>query len=47
MDLLLDTHTIIWFLNGDKKLSEKAKTTIEDLNNTKLISIGSIWEIAI
>ncbi len=47
MDLLLDTHTLIWFLNGDKKLSEKAKTTIENLDNTKLVSIASIWEIAI
>lgn len=47
MDLLLATLALIWFLNGDKKLSEKAKTNIEDLNNTKLISIVSIWEIAI
>ncbi len=47
MDVLLDTHTLIWFLNGDKKLSEKAKTTIEDQNNTKLVSIASVWEIAI
>jgi len=42
MDLLFDMHTLIWFLNGDKKLSEKAKTTIENLDNTKLVSIASI-----
>lgn len=30
MDLLLDTHSLIWFLNGDKKLSDKAKSAIED-----------------
>ena len=47
MDLLLDTHTLIWFLNGDDKLSEKAKIAIEDINNAKIISIASIWEIAI
>lgn len=47
MDLLLDTHTLIWFLNGDKRLSEKAKTIIEDLDNANFISIASIWEIAI
>ncbi len=47
MDLLLDTHTLIWFLNGDKRLSVKAKTIIEDLDNVNFISIASIWEIAI
>lgn len=36
MDLLLDTHTLIWFLNGDEKLSEKAKISIEDINNVRL-----------
>jgi len=47
MDLLLDTHVLIWFLNGDKKLSQKAKKLIEDPNNSKIVSIASIWEIAI
>jgi PIN domain nuclease of toxin-antitoxin system len=44
---LLDTHAIIWFLNGDEKLSKKAKLAIEDPNNIKLVSSASIWEIAI
>ena len=47
MDLLLDTHTLIWFLNGDEKLSDTVKTVIEDPNNLKVVSIASIWEIAI
>jgi len=47
MDLLIDTHSLIWFLNGDEKLSEKAKSVIEDSSNTKIVSIASIWEIAI
>ena len=47
MDLLLDTHTLIWFLNGDEKFSEKAKFSIEDSNNRKIVSIVSVWEIAI
>lgn len=47
MDLLLDTHSLIWFLNGDDKLSEKAKSAIEDPSNSKIVSIASIWEIAI
>lgn len=47
MYLLLDTHTLIWFLNGDEKLSDIAKTAIEDPANSKIVSIASIWEIAI
>ena len=47
MDILLDTHTLIWFLNGDNKLSNKVKDSIEDQNNYKVVSIASIWEIAI
>ncbi len=47
MDLLLDTHTLIWFLNGDDMLSKKAKSAIEDAENVKIVSIASIWEIAI
>lgn len=34
MNLLLDTHTLIWFLNGDDQLSEAAKEVIEqEFNN--------------
>lgn len=47
MVLLLDTHSLIWFLNGDEKLSDKAKDLIEDPANSKLVSIASVWEIAI
>jgi PIN domain nuclease of toxin-antitoxin system len=47
MDLLLDTHTFIWFFNGDDQLSFKAKKLIEDPKATKFVSIASIWEVAI
>jgi PIN domain nuclease of toxin-antitoxin system len=47
MNLLLDTHSLIWFLNGDEKLSDLVKNAIEDSNNSKIVSIASIWEIAI
>jgi PIN domain nuclease of toxin-antitoxin system len=47
MDILLDTHAFIWFFNGDKQLSLKAKKLIEDSKNIKFVSIASIWEIAI
>lgn len=47
MDLLLDTHSLIGFLNGDEKLSDNVKIAIEEPNNSKIVSIASIWEIAI
>lgn len=47
MDILLDTHTFIWFFNGDEQLSLKAKKLIEDSKNKKFVSIASIWEVAI
>lgn len=47
MELLLDTHSLIWFLNGDKKLSDIAKAAIENPANSKFVSMVSIWEISI
>jgi PIN domain nuclease of toxin-antitoxin system len=47
MDCLLDTHTLIWFLNGDGQLSKKALNFIENLDNKKYVSIVSFWEISI
>jgi PIN domain nuclease of toxin-antitoxin system len=47
MNLLLDTHTLIWFFNGDALLSEKAKEAIMDLHNRKFVSMASVWETAI
>ena len=47
MNYLLDTHVLIWFLNGDKALSTKARKAIESDNAINFISIASLWEIAI
>ena len=47
MTILLDTHTLIWFFAGDSKLSTNARILIEGEDNHKLVSIASIWEIAI
>ena len=47
MELLLDTHTFIWFINGDTSLPDNVKDAIKDIRNKCFISIASIWEIAI
>ena len=47
MKYLLDTHILLWFLQGDKKLSDKARQLIDSLRNSKFLSIVSLWEIAV
>ncbi len=47
MKLLLDTHIVLWFFEGDARLSKKAETAITSLDNKKYVSILSLWEFAI
>ena len=47
MKLLADTHTFLWFVEGDPQLSLVARRLLEDPNNEILLSIASIWEMAI
>ncbi|MDR3712969.1 MAG: type II toxin-antitoxin system VapC family toxin [Puia sp.] len=47
MQLLLDTHTFIWFISGDQALPQRALSAIKDTDNKCYISIASIWEIAL
>ena len=47
MKYLLDTHTLLWFLSGDEKLSGRARLLIDDPSSEKFLSIASLWEIAI
>ena len=47
MNNLLDTHTLIWFLNGSKDLSAKAKKAFENKESINFVSIASLWEMAI
>lgn len=44
---LLDTHTLLWFIEGSNLLSQKAKQEIENENAFNFVSIASLWEIAI
>jgi PIN domain nuclease of toxin-antitoxin system len=47
MNLLLDTHALLWWLNDDSTLSEQARASISDGSNVVFISAASIWEIRI
>ena len=44
---LLDTHTLLWFIAEDKDLRDVARRLILDVSSEILISIASLWEIAI
>lgn len=47
MNNLLDSHTFIWFIEGDSQLSISARRAIESDNVVNFISIASLWEISI
>ena len=46
MRLLLDTHTLIWWLAGDEKLSLRARDAIADEANAVAVSAASAMEVA-
>jgi len=47
MNLLLDTHIILWWLDNNNKLLDKYFSAIADSNNICYISSAVIWEISI
>jgi len=46
MKLLLDTHTFLWCIDDSPLLSAKGKALLE-ADKERLLSLGSLWEIAI
>lgn len=46
MRCLLDTHTLLWWLFDDPKLSPRARAAIAAPENDILVSAASAWEIA-
>lgn len=47
MKLLLDTHALIWFQAGDRRLSKAARQAIEADDAELLISAATVGEMAI
>ena len=45
MNLLLDTHAVIWFLGGHDELRREARDAIESADRV-YVSAASIWEMA-
>lgn len=46
MKYLLDTHTLLWWLNDHERLSPNAREIIGDPANEIYVSAASAWEIA-
>jgi PIN domain nuclease of toxin-antitoxin system len=47
MKILLDTHTFLWWITDDQKLSGRAREIISDGSNELFLSAATGWEIAI
>lgn len=47
MNLLLDTHVLLWLDTDPARLSPKATALIRNRQNTVFVSAISVWELAI
>ena len=47
MEYLLDTHALVWFIDGNNKLSKEAREIISNPNNNIFYSVINLWEILI
>ncbi|MBK7382339.1 MAG: type II toxin-antitoxin system VapC family toxin [Flavobacteriales bacterium] len=47
MKVLLDTHVFLWFILGQRQCTTASRSIIEDPKNECLVSIATLWEIAI
>lgn len=47
MNLLLDTHAVIWYITKDRRLPNNLKQLIDDTDNACCVSIVSLWEMGI
>lgn len=47
MKLLLDTHLLLWAATHPDRLSEEARSLIDNPENELLFSAASLWEIVI
>ena len=47
MNLLLDTHVLLWWLSNNPRLGKQSKAQIRDPDAMVWISSASVWEIGI
>lgn len=47
MNYIVDTHIFLWSIIAPKKVSQKSKKILNDLESTKFISVITLWEISL
>ena len=47
MRVIVDTHVFLWWVEGDRALPTKARAVLADRENECLVSLVSVWELAI
>jgi len=47
VNLLLDTHALVWWIENNRRLGKRARATIQNDASTVWISAATIWEISI
>jgi PIN domain nuclease of toxin-antitoxin system len=47
MNIILDTHAFLWFVDDNPRLSDTARVLIEAEDTQPFLSMASLWEIAI
>ncbi len=47
MQIILDTHTFLWYIFGSTQLSTAALALLRNPANEKLLSMASPWEVGI
>lgn len=47
MNLLFDTHVLLWAAASPQRISRRVRTLIENRENALIFSVASIWEIVI
>ena len=46
-EYLIDTHILLWYIEGNTKLSKNIIEILDNQNNTIFLSKASLWEISI
>jgi PIN domain nuclease of toxin-antitoxin system len=47
MNLLFDTHALLWWMDNSKRLGSRARAVLRDPQNDVWISAVCIWEVSI
>jgi len=47
LNYLIDTHVLLWYIVGDKRVGDETQAKIESESNVIYLSNATLWEIAI